>query len=179
MENKKNINSASLDAQITLLDELIQERRSRFTSLNDAMKMVEGYSIGIKEATNKLDEHIKQQKKDLLDVLIKQQINQEAYRFVENILNVTSNVNKGIIDDGGKIVFMRQQEIMSLKQEIEKLFEVKSSKEKELNELKIQELLEKKRSERQHRPDQDPTTKVGQTAMELKVKRKKAKPSLS
>lgn len=173
MENKKNNNSALLNAQVELLNDLIEDRQVRLASLNDSMKVVEGYSIGMKEATNKLNEHLQQQKKDLLDLLLKQQINHDVYKFVEEIVASTMRVNEGIIDNGERVVFIRQQELVSLKQEIEKLLEVKSNKEKESTELKVQELLEKKRNERQHRPDQDPTTKMGQTAIGLAEKRKK------
>jgi len=161
-------------AKVSFIDGLIKEKSELISKLLDGAKGVEGYSIGSRETSEKIEVHVKQHKKELFDLFVQQQINGDAYRFMDNIINSFSSIAKSVSSEAEKLLFSKQCELTFLNQELERLKTLRANEVRKLSELEALAVMAKKR-DRQHRPDRDPNTSAGRAAMDLAERRKKGK----
>ena len=159
--------------KLQFLDELLDEKGRQLDALKSSAKSVEGYAIGVRELATTNDALFLQQKREALDMLSQQKLSCEDYQFVDSILTNFYLTNRNAALEAEKVLLGRQCEIAACSQEINTLSQKKTETVRTLEELKLQAAIDKRR-ERGVRPDQDPDTQAGRTAMDLKA-RKNAK----
>lgn len=187
--------------RILFLQEIISEKIIQFNELVESIKRHEGHSIGSKELIEKISNHIKKQQVSLEDMTAQQKITLEISNFVSTILeNVKLFVNT-VCGDTERLYFFKQGELMFLKQEIEKLNKLKLEYERSIEVLEKERLSKDescvsdsvtvtlkedsieglspstgvKKLKKKMRPDQDPDTRIGRSAIDLAERRKKFK----
>jgi hypothetical protein len=152
------------------------------------IKRLDGYVLGSKESIAKVEEHIKKQKKELVELLTQKKIPQEVANLIDGVLRSTSAFAKNVAMDAERLFYSKQGEMIFLKQDIEKLSSIKANHESALT--NVQKQQEEKTETKQAtpvkadepvqekkqpvRPDKNPNTKIGRAAMDIMERKKKA-----
>jgi hypothetical protein len=187
-DQKDFINTLTVRAR--LLTELLGDRTTTLNTMIENLKRFDGYALGAKESIDKIEEHIKKQKKELVDLVTQKKIPQEVGALIEGVLRSTSIFAKNVAMDAERLFFSKQGEVIFLKQEIEKLSSIKENHESALANIQkqqeekqvekvesqpqptVQEKVESEKSEKV-RPDKNPKTKIGRAAMDIMERKKK------
>jgi hypothetical protein len=186
-DQKDFINTLTVRAR--LLTELLGDRTTTLNTMIENLKRFDGYALGAKESIDKIEEHIKKQKKELVDLVTQKKIPQEVGSLIDGVLRSTSIFAKNVAMDAERLFFSKQGEVIFLKQEIEKLSSIKANHESALANIQkqqeekpaeqaqpqpaVQEKVEPEKSEKV-RPDKNPKTKIGRAAMDIMERKKKA-----
>ena len=174
--------------RVRLLTELIGDKTTSLNSMIENIKKLDGYVLGSKESISKVEEHIKKQKKELVELLTQKKIPQEVASLIDGVLRSTSAFAKNVAMDAERLFYSKQGEMIFLKQDIEKLSSIKANHESELENVQKQQeekaetkevtpvkadepVQEKKQPVR---PDKNPNTKIGRAAMDIMERKKKA-----
>lgn len=176
----------TIKARVDLLSEILNEKKNSFNSMTETLKKVDGYAVGSKETTDKIEDYIRNQKKELSDLVEQGKIQNDVAMMLFKFFNNIGSVSRSISKEAEKIFHFKQGEIIFLKQEIEKLSTIKTThetvlleREKEAEKRKSSTSEEKVEKEQPRvRPDQDPKTRAGKAAIDLAERRKKARESL-
>jgi len=172
-----------------LLGELIVEKNAQFSSLVENLKKFEGYSLGTKEASDKIISYVKAQRAELTSLVSQQKLHPEIAKFTDALLDKIVAAARVASSEGEKLLFTKQGETISVKQEAERLVALKATHDVKIKEIeatktvveekketvespKEQDTPTKKRIPKQ-RPDKDPNTKIGRAAMDVMERRKK------
>lgn len=180
---------AKLKEKISFLDELIQDIKSELELLSKELYRVEDYSLGVKDSTRKIEGHIGSQKKEILELRAKQQLNVDAFNFIDGLLNTTLSTVKNIGLENEKISLTKKVEFASKNAEMTKLNSKKSDYLAKIEEIVnprppaplppqafVKEIsTEIKVKNRKFRPDKDPNTRAGKASLDLAERRRKAK----
>lgn len=188
-DNNDQLNFANtLTIREKLIEELIEEKTSFLNASIENLKRVDGYVLGSRESINRVTDHIKKQKKELVDLIAQKNVTQEVVNLIENALQNILATAKNISADAEKLFYSKQGELVCLKQELEKLSLIKANHESAiLNIQKQQEqnakkaeivVTEKETKEKAIRPDKNPNTKIGRAALDIMERKKKAVSSL-
>lgn len=188
-ENKSHTTDA-LNAKIELIDELIKSKSSQLEVMVDSLKRIEGFSMGSKETANKVEEFIKKQKRDLKDLAEQGKLSEEVRSFTDSVIHAALVNAKKTAEENEKLYFIKQGEMLCLKQEVEKLIVLKKNHEIALENAQKQaeqtaevvptadevkeESAPKEQSPQKTRKDKNPNTRVGRTALRLAEARKKS-----
>lgn len=178
-----------LKEKISFLDELIQDRQKELELLTKEVHRVDDYSQGSRDAVQKIEAHIVTQKKDILELRAKQQLNLDAFNFIDGLLNATLAMVKKLNLENEKFSLTKKVEHASKNAEIVKLNSKKVGYASKIDEIIVplpipplppqayaQEIsVEIKKKNRKFRPDKDPNTKAGRASLDLAERRKKAK----
>jgi len=181
-----------LQEKISFLDELIKERQEEFRSLTKETNRVNDYFQGASDSMQKIDSHLSLQKKNILDLHAKQQLNVDAFNFIDGLLNATLHVVKKNTLENEKISLTKQIEHANKNAEIVKLISKKDEYLAEINKINnpipepplppqayTREITaESKIKNRKYRPDKNPNTKAGRASLDLAARRKEARESL-
>jgi hypothetical protein len=194
MDNK-NADKDFLVNKIVVLQEIIVEKTSQFNELVETIKRFEGHSSGSKDLSEKIGNHIKKQQADVVQLAVQQKIAPDISKFIEIVLENVRTFVRQACGDVERLYFSKQGELLFLQQEIEKLVISKKKCEQSVKDLEIppepqavasskieenvasvpveerQQPTKKKRV----RPDQDPTTRVGRAAIDIKERKRKNK----
>jgi hypothetical protein len=194
MDNK-NADKDFLVNKIVVLQEIIVEKTSQFNELVETIKRFEGHSSGSKDLSEKIGNHIKKQQADVVQLAAQQKIAPDISKFIEIVLENVRTFVRQACGDVERLYFSKQGELLFLQQEIEKLVISKKKCEQSVKDLEIppepqavasskieenvasvpveerQQPTKKKRV----RPDQDPTTRVGRAAIDIKERKRKNK----
>ncbi len=178
----------ALTTRARLLTELIGDKTTSLNSMIENIKRLDGYVLGSKESIAKVEEHIKKQKKELVELLTQKKIPQEVANLIDGVLRSTSAFAKNVAMDAERLFYSKQGEMIFLKQDIEKLSSVKANHESAL--ANVQKQQEEKEETKQDapaktdepvqekkqpvRPDKNPNTKIGRAAMDIMERKKKA-----
>ena len=189
MSNKDQKDFMNMMAtRVRLLTELIGDKTTSLNSMIENIKKLDGYVLGSKESISKVEEHIKKQKKELVELLTQKKIPQEVASLIDGVLRSTSAFAKNVAMDAERLFYSKQGEMIFLKQDIEKLSSIKANHESELENVQKQQeekaetkevtpakadepIQEKKQPVR---PDKNPNTKIGRAAMDIMERKKKA-----
>lgn len=189
MSNKDQKDFMNMMAtRVRLLTELIGDKTTSLNSMIENIKKLDGYVLGSKESISKVEEHIKKQKKELVELLTQKKIPQEVASLIDGVLRSTSAFAKNVAMDAERLFYSKQGEMIFLKQDIEKLSSIKANHESELENVQKQQeekaetkevtpvkadepVQEKKQPVR---PDKNPNTKIGRAAMDIMERKKKA-----
>jgi len=179
---------STLTTRARLLTELIGDKTTSLNSMIENIKRLDGYVLGSKESIAKVEEHIKKQKKELVELLTQKKIPQEVANLIDGVLRSTSAFAKNVAMDAERLFYSKQGEMIFLKQDIEKLSSVKANHESAL--ANAQKQQEEKAETKQEttakadepvqekkqpvRPDKNPNTKIGKAAMDIMERKKKA-----
>lgn len=188
MSNKDQKDFMNMMAtRVRLLTELIGDKTTSLNSMIENIKKLDGYVLGSKESISKVEEHIKKQKKELVELLTQKKIPQEVASLIDGVLRSTSAFAKNVAMDAERLFYSKQGEMIFLKQDIEKLSSIKANHESELENVQKQQeekaetkevtpvkadepVQEKKQPVR---PDKNPNTKIGRAAMDIMERKKK------
>ena len=188
MSNKDQKDFMNMMAtRVRLLTELIGDKTTSLNSMIENIKKLDGYVLGSKESISKVEEHIKKQKKELVELLTQKKIPQEVASLIDGVLRSTSAFAKNVAMDAERLFYSKQGEMIFLKQDIEKLSSIKANHESELENVQKQQeekaetkevtpvkadepVQEKKQTVR---PDKNPNTKIGRAAMDIMERKKK------
>ena len=188
MSNKDQKDFMNMMAtRVRLLTELIGDKTTSLNSMIENIKKLDGYVLGSKESISKVEEHIKKQKKELVELLTQKKIPQEVASLIDGVLRSTSAFAKNVSMDAERLFYSKQGEMIFLKQDIEKLSSIKANHESELENVQKQQeekaetkevtpvkadepVQEKKQPVR---PDKNPNTKIGRAAMDIMERKKK------
>lgn len=135
MENLKEASVAKLKEKVSLLDEFILDCQKELERLSREAQRFEDYSQGVKDSTQKLENHIVLQKKEILELRIKQQLNLEAFNFIDSLLESALVVVKKTSLEGEKISLTKKIELASKNAEIVKLNSQKNNYANEINKI--------------------------------------------
>ena len=191
MDNK-NADKDFLANKIVVLQEMIVEKTSQFNEMVETIKRFEGHSSGSKDLSEKIGNHIKKQQADVVQLATQQKVAPDISKFIEIVLENVRTFVRQACGDVERFYFSKQGELLFLQQEIEKLMILKNDCEKKLNQQnsiavqqKIEsdsakasvaiETVEKSVKPKRVRPDQDPTTRVGRAAIDIKERKLKTK----
>lgn len=191
MDNK-NADKDFLANKIVVLQEMIVEKTSQFNEMVETIKRFEGHSSGSKDLSEKIGNHIKKQQTDVVQLATQQKIAPDISKFIEIVLENVRTFVRQACGDVERFYFSKQGELLFLQQEIEKLMILKNDCEQKLNQQnsiavqqKIEsdsakvsvaiETVEKSVKPKRVRPDQDPTTRVGRAAIDIKERKLKTK----
>lgn len=191
MDNK-NADKDFLANKIVVLQEMIVEKTSQFNEMVETIKRFEGHSSGSKDLSEKIGNHIKKQQADVVQLATQQKIAPDISKFIEIVLENVRTFVRQACGDVERFYFSKQGELLFLQQEIEKLMILKNDCEQKLNQQnsiavqqKIEsdsakvpvaiEIVEKSVKPKRVRPDQDPTTRVGRAAIDIKERKLKTK----
>jgi len=191
MDNK-NADNDFLANKIVVLQEMIVEKTSQFNEMVETIKRFEGHSSGSKDLSEKIGNHIKKQQADVVQLATQQKIAPDISKFIEIVLENVRTFVRQACGDVERFYFSKQGELLFLQQEIEKLMILKNDCEQKLNQQnsiavqqKIEsdsakvsvaiETVEKSVKPKRVRPDQDPTTRVGRAAIDIKERKLKTK----
>ena len=191
MDNK-NADKDFLANKIVVLQEMIVEKTSQFNEMVETIKRFEGHSSGSKDLSEKIGNHIKKQQADVVQLATQQKIAPDISKFIEIVLENVRTFVRQACGDVERFYFSKQGELLFLQQEIEKLMILKNDCEQKLNQQnsiavqqKIEsdsakvsvaiETVEKSVKPKRVRPDQDPTTRVGRAAIDIKERKLKTK----
>jgi len=175
-----------LKQKISLYDELIEERAKELETMARSLARVEDYCAGAKESLQKVEGYVGNQKKEVLELRMKQQLNVEAYNFIDGLFSSTAAAIKNLNLENEKLALTKRVEINSKNQEVAKLQATRQDYEKKMNDILyppppppqafVKEIsTESKIKNRKFRPDKDPNTKAGRASLDLTARRKKAK----
>ena len=188
MSNKDQKDFMNMMAtRVRLLTELIGDKTTSLNSMIENIKKLDGYVLGSKESISKVEEHIKKQKKELVELLTQKKIPQEVASLIDGVLRSTSAFAKNVAMDAERLFYSKPGEMIFLKQDIEKLSSIKANHESELENVQKQQeekaetkeatpvkadepVQEKKQPVR---PDKNPNTKIGRAAMDIMERKKK------
>jgi hypothetical protein len=203
MKNEKKIES--LTSQIEILDTLLLTTSQELVALESNIKQIEGYALGAKEATNKVEDYIKKQKEEVATLERAEKI-QPAMTTL--LVSATGNILKFVKDfssEADKLHHIRLGEILGIKNRTTKLSVLIDSKKSEIEKLRVEDettenvtaesmevtweepsvsqpvevpnITEDSPSveESKIRPDKNPHSRTGQAAMDLMQRRKKSK----
>lgn len=176
-----------LEAKVQLLAELADKKSMQINAMIENLKKLDGYALGSKETTDKVEEHVKKQLGEIDVFVAEQKITKEVANLVRVALNSTLAQAKAVSKDAEKLFFSKQGEIVFTRQEIEQHIALKEAYKNNIRELQkastetevskeVEPVVESQKQER-IRPDKNPNTKVGRTAMRVVETRKKAKES--
>lgn len=181
----------TIKARLTLIQELLSDKTKAFNSMTETLKKIDGYAVGSKETADKIEDYIRNQKKELNKLVEQEKLQDEVAKILLGFFNNTGAVVRLISKESEKFLHLKQGETIFLKQEIEKLSVVKAKHEEALLQREKQKEEEKKedqtrlenndkqeKEQTRIRPDQDPKTRTGRTAMDLVERRKKAREAL-
>ena len=188
MSNKDQKDFMNMMAtRVRLLTELIGDKTTSLNSMIENIKKLDGYVLGSKESISKVEEHIKKQKKELVELLTQKKIPQEVASLIDGVLRSTSAFAKNVAMDAERLFYSKQGEMIFLKQDIEKLSSIKANHEselenvqkqqeekaetKEVTPVKVDEPVQEKKQP--VRPDKNPNTKIGRAAMDIMERKKK------
>jgi len=179
---------STLTTRARLLTELIGDKTTSLNSMIENIKRLDGYVLGSKESIAKVEEHVKKQKKELVELLTQKKIPQEVANLIDGVLRSTSAFAKNVAMDAERLFYSKQGEMIFLKQDIEKLSSIKANHESALT--NVQKQQEEKTETKQAtpvkadepvqekkqpvRPDKNPNTKIGRAAMDIMERKKKA-----
>lgn len=104
-----------------LLNELIAEKTLQINTNAENLKRIEDYCLGVKNVNDKIVENIKLQKKEILDLISKGRLTIELSTILHSVLNNIKTIVFNSTKDGEKLFYTKQGELISLKQELEKL----------------------------------------------------------
>jgi hypothetical protein len=161
-----------------LLEDLLKQKMSQANALKESMKTIEAYTTGTKDIAKKIKDVTSSKKKECLDLFVSQKINPDVYQYINDVINAYNNIVISAETESDKIVYTKQCEMNFLSQEYSRTKELQSVELNKLNDLQVAQAMEKKRSERQYRPDQDPNTPAGRAAMDLMARKKAGKANL-
>ena len=193
MDNKNTI-KAGLVAQISLLGEMIIEKTQLTNVLAENLKKYEGSTLGSKEVSERVNNHIKKQKVDILGLIEKKQVMPEVGKVLDIVLNSIQSSIKSACEEVDRLYFSKQGEFLYLKLELEKLANLKTQYEKKLQELESVEITQAKNEQlkkqeqpdvnsvdkkQRIRPDKNPNTKAGRAALDIAERKRKYKSKLS
>jgi len=194
MENSKEQDTVivKLKEKISFLDELIVERQQDLEGLIADIQRLEGYSLGAKDSLQKIENHVVSQRKDIMEFRAKQQINADAFNFIDGLLNSTFNTIKNLNSENEKLILAKKVEHASKNIEISKLNSTKLNLISQIEEILnpvpdpplppqayVSEIsTELKVKNRKFRPDKNPNTRAGRASLDLSERRKKAKKKL-
>lgn len=186
-QEKENATIKALASRSKLLEELITDKKTQLNSLVESLKRLEGYTVGSKELTEKLGKHVKQQKKELAELVAQEKISKDFSDFVETVLNNVVIFSKNESLESDRLFYSKQGEIVFLRQDLEKLIVSKTKhdsaiktrleeakQEEAKKEEAKQEVQKPKEQTTRIRPDKDPTTRAGRAALDIAERRKKA-----
>ena len=186
-QEKENATIKALASRSKLLEELITDKKTQLNSLVESLKRLEGYTVGSKELTEKLSKHVKQQKKELAELVAQEKISKDFSDFVETVLNNAVIFSKNESLESDRLFYSKQGEIVFLRQDLEKLIVSKTNhdsaiktrleeakQEEAKKEEAKQEVQKLKEQTTRIRPDKDPTTRAGRAALDIAERRKKA-----
>lgn len=191
LSEEQEAHVVKLREKISFLDELIQDRQSELELLSKELYRIDDYSLGVKDSVQKIEGHVNTQKKDILELRTKQQLNVDAFNFIDGLLNSTLAATKKISLENEKISLTKKVEFASKNAEMVKLNSKKSDYLVKIEEIVnppppaplppqafVKEIsTEIKVKNRKFRPDKDPNTRAGRAALDLADRRKKAKNS--
>lgn len=121
MENLKEDVILKLREKISLYDEFILDHQKELERLSREAQRFEDYSQGVKESTQKLENHIVLQKKEILELRVKQQLNLDAFNFIDSLLESALMVIKKTSLEGEKISLTKKIELANKNAELSKL----------------------------------------------------------
>ena len=140
MSNKDQKDFMNMMAtRVRLLTELIGDKTTSLNSMIENIKKLDGYVLGSKESISKVEEHIKKQKKELVELLTQKKIPQEVASLIDGVLRSTSAFAKNVAMDAERLFYSKQGEMIFLKQDIEKLSSIKANHESELENVQKQQ----------------------------------------
>jgi hypothetical protein len=164
----------SLKEKVSLLDELLKQKISQANSLKESMKPIEAFNAATKELCKKIEEIVKPKKVESLELISKEKISGEAYRYMTEVFESILSLTRSSKTDAEKLLFVKQQELNFLANEFTKLKEFQGKFVNELNKIELGEKEEKKEEQKPEyvRPDQNPNTKIGKAAMDIQQRKK-------
>jgi len=183
MNEEKSFDLKTLASRIQVISEMVEAKTSQLSTLSENLKRVDGYVLGSKESIEKVEKYLKQQKNELKELTAQGKMSKEISSFLENVLNAILSFIKSIPLDAERLFFSKQGETAFLKQDIEKLTFLKKNHESAVKNAEKEEpkkeTKEIKEEEPQRvRPDKNPHTKIGQAAIDIAERKRKAKQSL-
>ena len=181
MKNDKKIEA--LTSHVELLVSLTNTTIDEFKKLESSLKRIEGFSFGTKETANKFEEYITKHKTEIVGLIkegkLQQQLATVLYSAADNSLKFIKNNSQ----EADRLFYVRQGEILSLKNKISQLKSLHETTIKEIQKLQEEELEQlvlsdtessEKSEEIKIRPDKDPHTKIGKSALDIAERRKKS-----
>jgi hypothetical protein len=170
-----NINIDSVDSnqiKLNLLQELLANKANELKELNGKASRFEDYFSGFKDALQKMETYVRANKKGLVDLRVEGKIGTDVYGFVDNIFDSFFNVIKDLQLENERLALAKKTEITFKTSEIQSLQKIVASTTD--SNFTASSDVETKKKERKHRPDKDPTTRIGAAALDL-TERKKIK----
>jgi len=135
--NEKKELGAKLREKISLLDEFLRDGRVELERLLKEAQRLEDYSQGSKDTIQRIENHINLQKKEILELRIKQQLNLEAFNFIDAILNSTLAVIKKNSLESEKLSLTKKIELSTKQAEFVKLSSQRDECVNDVNKLEI------------------------------------------
>lgn len=189
MEENCDILISKLREKTSLYEELIDSHSKELEAVKIALVRLEDYSLGVKDTIQKIENHVSSQKKDILELRIKQQINADAHNFIDGLLAATLIATRNLLLENEKLILTKKIEAANKVADISRLTSLKQDCEKRIKEILnptptpplppqayVQQITtDIKVKNRKHRPDKNPETKAGRAALELAQRRQKAK----
>lgn len=166
-----------LKERISLLEELLKQKISQANSLKESMKPIEAYSVATKELSKKIEDIVLPKKQESLELLSKQQMSGEFFRFLFEILDqVTGSIRHTKLDIE-KLLLSKQHELNFISQEFNKIKELQGKLSAELSRLESAPTEEKREEQKPEyvRPDQNPNTRIGKASIDLQQRKKAGK----
>lgn len=182
-DSKQQDLTSTMSARVKLFLELINDKNNQLNLMIENLKRLDGYVLGSKESVDKIEKHIKQQKNEVKDLTKQNKIPHEVATLLDAALNGVLIFAKNISLDAERLFFSKQGEMIFLKQDIEKLINLKNTHESSLNknveeQKKIQDDASQKapaiEEKAKIRPDKNPNTRAGRAAMDIAERRKKS-----
>ena len=170
-KNKEFLSTISIRAK--LLNEMAEDKKTQLEASIENLKRLEGYNVGSKDSATKLETYLNQQKLELVQLVSQQKLSQEIGQFIEKLLNNISMVSKNSSMDAERLFYTKQGEMLQLKNDLEKLLTIKNNHDSALLKASKDEEKEILQTAQKVRPDQDPKTKIGKAAIDLKERKKK------
>lgn len=178
--------------KIEMMEELLKQKINHANSIKESMRPLEAFHAATKEICKKIKDIIEPKKTESLEMLSKNKMQGEAYRYLTEILNSISSVLESSHQESEKLYFTKQQELNFVANEFTKMKEIQGkmiaeinkaieetkkteSKQEEIQKEAVKEssTVEEQKNPEYIRPDKNPNTRMGRAAMDLQ-KRKEA-----
>lgn len=171
--------------KIEILEELLKMKINQANSLKESMRPVDAFGTATKELCKKIKEIIEPKKIETLEMVSKNKLQGEAYKYVSEMLTSLSSVVDMAQLESEKMTSIKQQELNFLVNEYTKLKDIHGKLVTEMNNAKIEtekqnttqaekevETITSEPKETTYiRPDQNPNTKIGRASLDLQKRR--------
>jgi hypothetical protein len=162
-------------AHLDLYDKIIKQKTEQLDRARELIRSLETYAAGSREVIEKNEIKLKEFHGLILDLFSNHTVDlSTCMRLLavhDEILEVGKSATRGL----NQTFAVKQTEIALLSQDIESAREAGAVCQKKIDELEIVIALQKRKKEREHRPDQDPSTPQGRAALDITARKNRNK----